>query len=468
MLTFGTKSHHLVTLVPFFSDSKERPKDDFLNLEPFSCTFISEKKLLYCSLGKRKEYNPHHLKPLMVCLIQQKRFDLNISPADFATSKRSETNISRDWIATYYLVRHAPKTYKKKPAKISTKKLHFVSTTLSLGTFKEWNQELQSTMTAVNLARDWQDAAPNHLNAVTFANEVKTLFQKFPQVKCEILDRKMILAEQMNLLLSVNAGSTIEPRVVVLKYLNNPGGKTTALVGKGITFDSGGYSLKPSRYQIDMKFDMSGAAIVCATMKAIAEQKLPINVVAIACLTDNRIGATATLVESVIRSKNGKTVEITNTDAEGRLVLADGITYAIRQCKVQEIIELSTLTGAITITFDNHTTGAFTTAPKLLKKFADAAKTTGENLWELPVRLENFEAMRASVIADLQNSAVQYQGGASNAAAFLMEFTEKKPFLHLDIAGTATTKKHRGTGVMVRTLMRFFHNASGKIISHKN
>lgn len=161
----------------------------------------------------------------------------------------------------------------------------------------------------------------------------------------------MIKSENMNLLLAVNAGSQYQPRVVILKYLPLEAKiKPVVLLGKGITFDTGGYSLKPANYQLGMKFDMSGAAVVLATMQALASLKVKVNVIAIACITDNAIGKNATLVESVITSKSGKTVEITNTDAEGRLVLADGISYALEHFHPQQIIELSTLTGAISLT----------------------------------------------------------------------------------------------------------------------
>jgi leucyl aminopeptidase len=153
----------------------------------------------------------------------------------------------------------------------------------------------------------------------------------------------------MGLLLSVNAGSKVEPRVVVAEYIGDESKPKTALVGKGITFDSGGYNLKPSQFMEGMKFDMSGAAIMLSTVMALAKAEAKTNVVAVGCFTDNRIGSTATLPESVITSMNGLTVEINNTDAEGRLVLADGITYAIREKAATRIIEASTLTGAITI-----------------------------------------------------------------------------------------------------------------------
>ncbi|CAG8697119.1 1663_t:CDS:2, partial [Ambispora leptoticha] len=244
--------------------------------------------------------------------------------------------------------------------------------------------------------------------------------------------KKQIEKNKMGLLLAVNAGSHHEPRVVILRYIGDKKDKKNVLglIGKGITFDSGGYDLKPSNYLQCMKFDMSGAAVVCASFLALAQKKPKINVVAVACLTENAIGGHATLTESVITSMSGKTVEINNTDAEGRLVLADGITYAIEKEKVSKIITVATLTGAV-------------------------VAALGENLTGLPITAENTKNLKENTtIADLSNISSSRYMGASNGAAFLQEFVEKLPFIHCDIAGTANkSKTKRGTGVLVKTLI---------------
>ncbi|CAH1756421.1 12380_t:CDS:2 [Entrophospora sp. SA101] len=259
-----------------------------------------------------------------------------------------------------------------------------------------------------------ENSPPNKLHAKEFAEHVKDKFSKFQNVKVEILDKKQIEKNKMGLLLAVNAGSHHEPRVVILRYQGNSKSKDIlGLVGKGITFDSGGYDLKPSSYLQCMKFDMSGAAVVCASFLALIKQKPKINVVAVACLTENVIGGHATLTESVITSMSGKSVEINNTDAEGRLVLADGITYAIKKEKATKIITVATLTGAV-------------------------VAALGENFTELPILLENTESLKKNTtIADISNISSNRYMGASNGAAFLQEFVEKLPFIHCDIAGTA-------------------------------
>ncbi|CAI2167891.1 1487_t:CDS:1 [Funneliformis geosporum] len=236
-------------------------------------------------------------------------------------------------------------------------------------------------MEAVNWARDLQDQPPNKLHAQEFAEEVKSKFGKSKNIEVEVLEKKEIEKNKMGLLLAVNAGSHHQPRVVILRYKGNPKSKDIlGLVGKGITFDSGGYDLKPSQYLQCMKFDMSGAAVVCGSFFDLIQKKPKINVVAVVCLTENAIGGHATLTESVITSMSGKTVEINNTDAEGRLVLADGITYAIQKEKVTKIITVATLTGACVLALGENTTGVMTNNPKFYQQFFQASQKAQERI----------------------------------------------------------------------------------------
>jgi leucyl aminopeptidase len=292
---------------------------------------------------------------------------------------------------------------------------------------------------AVNFARDLQDAPPNKLHAQEFAEEIQKKMKNFANIQVEILDKKAIEKNKMGLLLAVNAGSHYEPRVVILKYFGNPKSKEIfGLVGKGITFDSGGYDLKPSQYLQCMKFDMSGAAVVCASFWALVQKKPKINVVAIACLTENAIGGHATLTESVITSMSGKTVEINNTDAEGRLVLADGITYAIQKEKVTKIITVATLTGACVLALGENITGVMTNNQEFYQQFTHASQKAQEKTWELPIFPENTKNLQENTtIADISNVTSGRYMGASHGAAFLQYFVNDLPFIHLDIAGTA-------------------------------
>ncbi|WP_161565713.1 M17 family metallopeptidase [Mycoplasma sp. ATU-Cv-508] len=377
----------------------------------------------------------------------------------FQAAKLTESELYRLIVWSLAQAKHPAYKLSVKPKKVPD----VFSLTLvdSQGPSSEKNAQLENLLTvarAANLARDLQDTPPNLLNSEQFADKIRTELANVAELKLEILDQKAIQALGMNLLLAVNAGSPVEPRVVVIEYLGAPESQEKiALVGKGITFDSGGYSLKPSNFQSGMKFDMSGAAAVCATMKALAELKPAVNVVAVACLTDNRIGKTATLVESVVKSLDGKFVEIEDTDAEGRLVLADGISYAIKHKNVSEIIDVATLTGAASRALGPWFTGVMANDASLMDRFGQASQISKERIWPLPVIREHREIMRKSQTADLSNFPGEVKAGMSTAAAFLFEFSQGKPHLHLDIAGTAYAKK-RGQGVMVKTLLTYLTN----------
>lgn len=211
---------------------------------------------------------------------------------------------------------------------------------------------------AQNFARNLGVTPPNELNSEQLAEIIRKDFKKYHNLKVKVLERKQIELLGMDLLLSVNKGSVYEPRVVIIEYKGNPSSQEkTVLVGKGITFDSGGYSLKPPKFMLGMKYDMSGSAIVAAVMKAIAQLKPDKNVSAIMCITDNRINGDASLPDSVYTSMSGKTVEVNNTDAEGRLVLADGLYYGATKLHATRLIDIATLTGAILRTLGDTYTG---------------------------------------------------------------------------------------------------------------
>jgi leucyl aminopeptidase len=223
---------------------------------------------------------------------------------------------------------------------------------------------------------------PNKLHAEEFVDQVKEKFKDFSNIEVEVLDKKRIEKEKMGLLLAVNAGSHHEPRVVILRYFGDKQDKKNilGLIGKGITFDSGGYNLKPSSSLQCMKFDMSGAAVVCASFLTLTQKKPKINIVAVACLTENAIGGHATLTESVVTSMSGKTVEINNTDAEGRLVLADGINYAIEKEKANRIITVATLTGACVLALGENITGVMTNNRNFYQQFSQASQKSQERI----------------------------------------------------------------------------------------
>ncbi|WP_322910875.1 leucyl aminopeptidase family protein [Mycoplasmopsis felis] len=313
---------------------------------------------------------------------------------------------------------------------------------------------------AVNYARNLQILPPNICNSEYLAETVLKDLSEYKNLKISVLTKKEIQELGMGLLLSVNRGSMYEPRVVVIEYNGNPeSSEKTVYVGKGITFDSGGYSLKPSRSLIGMKFDMSGSVFVASAMKAIAQLQPKTNVSAIMCITDNRVNGDASLPDSVWKSMNGKTVEINNTDAEGRLVMADGITYAVRNLKATRIVDVATLTGAILVALGSTYTGVWSTTEKGWEELSKAANEQHELVWRMPLDDAFGKEIKNSVIADLKNTDLSGAGGGSSSAAmFLKEFTEGVEYIHLDVAGTAE-QGGRPTGVMVKTLVQLALNS---------
>lgn len=321
----------------------------------------------------------------------------------------------------------------------------------------------------------------NVINSVSFAKELISepasivtpkSFEEYAKelenlgVEVSVLDFNYLKQHKMGGIVAVGEGSDIEPRIIVLKYMNNKSSdEATVLVGKGITFDSGGLNLKPSQAIYDMKTDMSGAAAVIATIKAVASNKLNKNVVGILGLAENLPSGHSYKPGDVITMMNGMTVEVGDTDAEGRLVLADCLTYAQKNFKVKEIIDLATLTGACIIALGYRFCGLFANDDQLKSELLKSSKTTKEALWELPM-CDFFDKAIDSDIADIKNIARSGTGaGSSTAAHFLKRFIEKNiKWSHLDIAGVAFTKESTpvsakgATGFGVRLLYNFIEN----------
>ncbi|QHR15316.1 leucyl aminopeptidase [Mycoplasmoides pneumoniae] len=302
----------------------------------------------------------------------------------------------------------------------------------------------------VNMARQLQDTPSDQL----YPEEFVKRFEKAATglgVKITVLKQADLIKKKMGLLLGVNKGSEREARLLVISYNNNKkSSETLALVGKGITYDSGGMNIKTGDYMRGMKYDMSGAAIVCSTVLALAKNKVKTNVVAVAALTENLPGPHAQRPDDIQTAYNGKTVEIDNTDAEGRLVLADAISYAAKDLKATQIIDVATLTGLMSYILSTTYTGIFSTCDMAWDAFKKAACCAGEPVWRLPMHPDYLKPLE-SKLADLQNSTSVKGAGSSRAACFLAEFREGVPLIHCDIASTASIQD-LGQGVLVRTL----------------
>lgn len=314
---------------------------------------------------------------------------------------------------------------------------------------------------SINRARTLANTPSNLLTPLDLEKTAIEMFSK-ENVEITILDNKKLKKMGAGGLLGVNQGSDIEARMIVLKYNGNHDEDYTALVGKGVTFDTGGYSLK--RNMVNMKTDMHGAATVLSAFEVIVKKKMKANVYCIIPTTENMINGSALKVDDVITMLNGKTVEVTNTDAEGRLILADALTHA-QTLNAKRIIDVATLTGACVVGIGSDHTGVWSNDESFYKSFYSTSLQTNELTWRMPLHDVFNKPLKSSIVADLVNSAAPKGGGANVAASFLSEFiNEDIAWIHLDIAGTSSTKETSAltpkgaTGVMVKTLAHLFEN----------
>ncbi|MDQ7141424.1 leucyl aminopeptidase family protein [Mammaliicoccus lentus] len=315
---------------------------------------------------------------------------------------------------------------------------------------------------SINLARTFSQTPPNILTPEYFANQIKVNFED-TNVEVSIKDEQAINEEGFGLIDAVGKGSINPPRLVTLEYKGSADAPI-ALVGKGVTYDSGGYQIKSKTGMPSMKYDMSGASNVVAMVNAVARLELPIHIVAVLPLAENMISNKAMKPDDVFTSLSGETVEITNTDAEGRLVLADGVTYA-KQFKPELIMNFATLTGAVVAALGLGKTGIFSSdADQYLDAVKEASKYSNEVSFELPITDEEKQDIQSSDVGDLTNCVLNKHGKALFAAAFVTHFSEDVPHLHFDIAGSADTEKdtYRGpkgaTGAMIPTVLHFLKN----------
>ncbi len=309
---------------------------------------------------------------------------------------------------------------------------------------------------AVNEARNLVNMPPNILTATKMADYARELAKKY-EFEIEVLGKKEMEELGMGAILAVNKGSVEEPQLIVLKYAATEHWEDViGLIGKGVTYDTGGYSLKPKDGMVGMKGDMGGAAAVLGAMTIIGELRPEKNVIAVIAATDNMVSGEAFKPDDVITSLSGKTIEVLNTDAEGRLVLADAVTYAL-QSGADYLIDVATLTGGVIVALGHDKTGALTNDEEFFEEFMQASLETGEFVWRLPLTESDKKRIRKSDVADLNNSPGR-DGHMIFGGGFVGEFVGDTPWIHLDIAGTSdAAAAHElgpkgGTGVMVRTL----------------
>lgn len=311
---------------------------------------------------------------------------------------------------------------------------------------------------SVNLARDLVNGPPNDMNPVTLADIAKEEAEKLG-LKVTIWNKKQIEKAGMNLFLAVNRGSAIEPRFIHIAYTPEKAQQKVCFVGKGLTFDAGGLCLKPPKSMVDMKCDMAGGAATIGLVLAAARLKLPVEIHAIVGSTENMTGAEAYRPGDVFTSLNGKTVEIINTDAEGRLVLADCLAWAVENIKPDLLVDHATLTGACMVALGAHRAGLYTDDDDVAQGYENASELADEKFWRMPLDTDLRKTLE-SFVADVKHTGSSY-GGSITAALFLKEFVGNTKWLHLDIAGPAFNDGPHGrapkggTGFGVATAVRF-------------
>jgi len=422
------------------------------------------RKVTLVGLGKREELTIHGLVKALgsVAKIAQKQRDKKIAveivtaiphlDAEAATRLNASLLAQSDYKYDAYL------TQKKEEKRLPIEATLVALESIDGKRLRGLQREADAVTDGIQTVRDLGNAPSNVMTPTRLAERAAEVAKK-AGVKCTIYERRQIERMRMGGLLAVNRGSTEEPRFVVMEY--NPRGakKHVALVGKGITFDSGGISIKPAEKMEEMKFDMCGAAAVIGTIEAAAKLALPIRITGCIPSTDNLPSGSAYKPGEIITMMNGKTVEIVNTDAEGRMILGDALHYA-SNLKPDNLIDYATLTGAVVVALAGEAAGLFSNDDELARKLIESGERVGERLWRLPL-WDEYKELIHSEWADMKNSGGRW-GGSITAAVFLKEFVTCPSWAHLDIAGTAYTDHDPkgATGAGVRVTIEYLESLS--------
>ena len=428
-------------------------------------TGIKAQRVLLLGCGDEKPLSEANLNKLLDsalnCLSSHKLKD-----ACLLLNEISIEGHDQAWLAGQLAIAGGSKNYNytktlSKPKPAATLKHLTLSIPATKATTAAINQG-KAIANGMNTAKELGNLPGNICTPTYLATQAKALGRKHTSVSVSVLEEKKMRELGMGSLLSVSAGSTQPAKLIVMEYKGAAKTqKPHVLVGKGITFDSGGISLKPGAKMDEMKYDMCGAASVLGTMTAITELKLPINVVAIIAAAENMPNGQATKPGDVVTSMSGQTIEVLNTDAEGRLVLCDALTYA-EQFKPLSVIDIATLTGACVVALGKHASGLFSNNDDFADELLEAGKQVGDRAWQMPL-WEDYQSQLDSNFADIANVGGP-EGGSITAACFLSRFTKKLRWAHLDIAGTAwVSGANKGaTGRPVALLTQYLINKSGK------
>ncbi len=418
------------------------------------------KRILIAGIGDREKFNEENARDLGAKLVQRaNRMKIKKLHVDAISMNISESDLLQAFIEGAVLGGYEFTEYKTVDNKGNT------LTDISLLNCKDAKTALKAKKIAdaVLLARDVSNHPANVATPEYLAEEAEKL-GKYDNFEVEIFDVSQFESMGLGAFYGVARGSKRPGKLIIIKYSGAGDKQPFALVGKGLTFDTGGISLKPSANMDEMKFDMCGSSTVLGVMKAVGELQPEINLVAAIGATENMPGGFAQLPGDIVKAYNGKTIEILNTDAEGRLVLADVLSYVVDKFKPSGILDFATLTGAVLVTLGHRATGIMGNNPDLIQEVKSAGETTGEKVWELPLWDEYAKDIK-SKIADVKNMGAGRTAGTIAGGIFLKEFVGDTPWCHLDIAGTAWGVKEPSyqpstgaTGVGVRMVYKLIEN----------
>ena len=425
---------------------------------------ILSPKIFVVGLGKRSEFNAGQLRKAMTIFSKGQKGKissialvlLDAKEADFDTTIQSQMIAEGLLLGSYSFVK-----YKEKEEKEFEMVIFSENNKNTQVKTREGIKKAEIFYEATKVARDLVNEPSAVVNPTFLADLATDIAKKNREIKCTVYEKDEIRKMGMGAFLGIAQAADTPPKFIFLEY--SPRGlvnkQKLAIVGKGITFDTGGISLKPESSMATMKCDMAGAAAVLGVVSVISQIKPKMSVMGIIAATPNMVSGKSLVPGDVVRAMNGKTIEVLNTDAEGRVTLADSLSYAVEK-GATEIIDLATLTGAAEVALGTEISAMFGNNDSLKVKVKKAGDEAGEKLWELPLEKE-YKDLNKSDVADISNIPSTRMGGAITAALFLEEFVDKKPWVHLDIAGpsfaerTTSINSKGGTGFGVRTLLNF-------------
>lgn len=435
-------------------------KGEFLSIIPKSK--IASSRIVLVGLGTKETFTVNIFREVLGAF--SKKMKRHIDSASLTIPTKDETGFDFEEmlhaaVEGVELGRYVFMKYKKKEENERVFSNMIIAQQKENTHLKDVVVKAQLFAKATKLTRDLVNEQSSVATPTYLANLAKDIAKGNPQIVCKVYDKEDVQKMGMNAFLGVARAADTPPKFVHLEYTpKNKGKEKIALVGKGITFDSGGINVKPGEHMNDMKMDMAGAAAVLGIFSVIAEMKPQVAVMGIFAATPNMISGASLVPGDVVKAMNGKTIEIINTDAEGRVTMADSLSYAVRE-GATKIIDMATLTGAAMVSLGEDIASLFSNNKELAQEVLHAAQDEGEKMWEMPLE-RTYKELNKSAVADIANLSASRYGGTITAALFLEEFIDNKPWVHLDIAGPAFLSKGNelgpkgGTGIGVRTVLK--------------